>query len=62
MKITEMEIFPIEMAYGQPYEQATGVTSVAKKVIIRVCTDEGIVGLGEASTVLTGRTGEAPKP
>lgn len=59
MKITKLEIFPVAMAYSQPYEQATGVTSVAKKVIIKIYTDENIVGVGEASTVLTGRTGES---
>lgn len=59
MKITKLEIFPIAMAYGMPYEQATGITSVAKKVIIKIYTSEHIVGVGEASTVLTGRTGES---
>lgn len=59
MKITRMEVFPIGMAYGRPYEQATGVTAMARRVIIKLYTDEGIVGLGEASTLLPNRTGES---
>jgi L-alanine-DL-glutamate epimerase-like enolase superfamily enzyme len=59
MKITRIEVFPIGMAYGTPYEQATGVTEMARRVIIKLYTDEGIVGLGEASTLLPNRTGES---
>jgi L-alanine-DL-glutamate epimerase-like enolase superfamily enzyme len=59
MKITGLEVFPIGMAYGRPYEQATGTADVAKRVIVKLHTDEGLVGLGEASTVLPDRTGES---
>lgn len=59
MKITGMEVFPIGMAYARPYEQATGVTEMARRVIVKLHTDEGIVGLGEASTLLPNRTGES---
>lgn len=59
MKITRMEVFPIGMAYARPYEQATGVTRMARRVIVKLYTDEGIVGLGEASTLLPNRTGES---
>lgn len=59
MKITKLEVFLFEMAYARPYKLATGVTSVAKRVILKVHTNENIVGFGEASTVFTGRTGES---
>ena len=59
MKITKLEVFPIGMAYARPYEQATGVAPMAKRVVVKVHTDGGIVGLGEASVVLPNRTGES---
>ena len=59
MKITRIEVFPIGMAYAKPYEQATGVTKMARRVVVRLYTDEGVVGLGEASTLLPNRTGES---
>jgi len=58
MKITDYEIFPIGMPYAEPYIQATGVTKMARRVILKLHTDEGIIGLGEASTLLPNRTGE----
>ncbi len=59
MKITKVEVFPIGMAYARPYAQATGVTEMARRVVVKMHTDEGIVGWGEASTVLPNRTGES---
>jgi L-alanine-DL-glutamate epimerase-like enolase superfamily enzyme len=59
LKITKVEVFPIGMPYAKPYEQATGVTKVARRVVVRLYTDEGVVGLGEASTLLPNRTGES---
>jgi len=59
MKITRVEVFPIGMPYAKPYEQATGVTKMARRVVVKLHTDEGIVGLGEASTLLPNRTGES---
>ena len=59
MKITKLEVFPIGMPYAHPYEQATGVAPMAKRVVVKVHTDGGIVGLGEASVVLPNRTGES---
>lgn len=59
MKITKVEVFPIGMPYAKPYEQATGVTKMARRVIVKLYTDEGVVGLGEASTLLPNRTGES---
>jgi len=59
VKITKVEVFPIGMAYAKPYEQATGVTKMARRVVVKIYTDEGVVGLGEASTLLPNRTGES---
>lgn len=59
MKITKVAVFPIGMPYAKPYEQATGVTKMARRVIVKLYTDEGVVGLGEASTLLPNRTGES---
>jgi L-alanine-DL-glutamate epimerase-like enolase superfamily enzyme len=59
VKITKVEIFPIGMPYAKPYQQATGVTRMARRVIVKLHTDEGVVGLGEASTLLPNRTGES---
>ena len=58
MKITNYEIFPIGMPYAEPYVQATGVTKMARRVVLKLHTDEGSIGLGEASTLLPNRTGE----
>lgn len=59
MKIAKIDIFPIAMAYGKPYEQATGTTDMARRVVVKIHTDEGILGWGEASTLLPNRTGES---
>lgn len=59
MKITKVEVFPIGMPYAKPYEQATGVTKMARRVVIKLYTDEGVIGIGEASTLLPNRTGES---
>src|SRR5438093_13540978 len=59
MKITKIDIFPVGMAYARPYVQATGVTDMARRVVVKVYTDEGVIGWGEASTLLPNRTGES---
>ena len=59
MKITKLDVFPIGMAYARPYAQATGVTEMARRVVVKMHTDEGLIGWGEASTVLPNRTGES---
>jgi muconate cycloisomerase len=59
MKITKVDVFPIGMRYASPYVQATGVTEMARRVVVKIHTDESIVGWGEASTLLPNRTGES---
>jgi L-alanine-DL-glutamate epimerase-like enolase superfamily enzyme len=59
MKITRIEVYPIGMSYPKPYQQATGISEMARRVIVKLYTDDGIVGLGEASTLKANRTGES---
>lgn len=58
MKISKVEVYPTVINYMAKYEMAVGTTKIGQRVIIKVFTDEGIVGLGEASFVITDRTGE----
>ncbi len=58
MKITKVEVYPILIPYMRKYEMAVGSAEMGQRVIIKVFTDEGIVGFGEASVVIPDRTGE----
>lgn len=58
MKITKVEVYPILIPYMRKYEMAVGSAEMGQRVIIKVFTDEGIIGLGEASVVIPDRTGE----
>jgi len=58
MKITKVEVYPILIPYMRKYEMAVGSAEMGQRVIIKVFTDEGVVGLGEASVVIPDRTGE----
>ena len=48
MKITEIETIPLRLPFAQPYKisQGAGRESI-ETLIVRVHTDEGIVGIGE---------------
>ncbi|MEP9394043.1 enolase C-terminal domain-like protein [Gordonia sp. VNQ95] len=48
MKITEIEAIPFAIPYRKPLRFASGEVSVAEHVLVRVHTDEGIVGVAEA--------------
>ena len=50
MKITGLELFLISIPFAKPYHlsKVYGTLYDAKSVILKVHTDEGIVGLGEA--------------
>ena len=50
MKITEVELFHISIPFAKPYHLSKlyGTRYDAESVILKVHTDEGIVGLGEA--------------
>ena len=50
MKITAIELFHISIPFAKPYKlsRVYGTRYDAEAVILKVHTDEGIVGLGEA--------------
>ena len=50
MKITGLELFDISIPFAQPYRlsKVYGTLENARAVIVKLHTDEGIVGLGEA--------------
>ena len=50
MKITALELFHISIPFAKPYKlsRVYGTRYDAEAVILKVHTDEGIVGLGEA--------------
>lgn len=58
MKITGMEIWPITIPYKKPYTTALGTAPSGTHVILKLFTDQGIVGLGEAAIIIPDRTGE----
>jgi L-alanine-DL-glutamate epimerase-like enolase superfamily enzyme len=51
MKITRIETIPVAIPLLRPMNIASGVVPAGNHVVIRVHTDEGLVGLGEASPV-----------
>ncbi|QTI68431.1 mandelate racemase/muconate lactonizing enzyme family protein [Gordonia polyisoprenivorans] len=48
MKIIEIEAIPFAIPYRKPLRFASGEVSVAEHVLVRVHTDDGIVGVAEA--------------
>ena len=48
MKITEIEAIPFAIPYTKPLRFASGEVHAAEHVLVRVHTDEGIVGVAEA--------------
>src|SRR5919198_4002765 len=48
MQITRVEAIPFCIPYHEPIHFATGVLTSAEHVLVRVHTDEGIVGQAEA--------------
>ncbi|GAA1598436.1 mandelate racemase/muconate lactonizing enzyme family protein [Kribbella karoonensis] len=48
MKITEIEAIPFAIPYRKPLYFASGSVEVAQHVLVRVHTDDGIVGIAEA--------------
>lgn len=48
MKITEIEAIPFEIPFARPFAFASGAAAVADHVLVRVNTDEGLVGHAEA--------------
>src|SRR3954454_384286 len=48
MKITRVEAIPFAIPYSKPLVFASGEVRVAEHVLVRVHTDDGIVGIAEA--------------
>lgn len=48
MKITAIEAIPYRIPYRKPLKFASGEVHTAEHVLVRVHTDEGVVGVGEA--------------
>jgi len=49
MKIASIETTPLFCKFKQPYHWAQGITYGAPVVLIRITTDQGVVGIGESS-------------
>ncbi|MFQ5693395.1 MAG: mandelate racemase/muconate lactonizing enzyme family protein, partial [Nitrospinota bacterium] len=58
MKITRAEVIPVSLPYNATYDLSSWVVTHAHHVVLKLHTDEGIVGLGEASIIVPDRTGE----
>ena len=50
MKIVKVEVFPVSLPLKKPFRIALGTMSHSPHAVVRITTDEGIVGYGEAST------------
>ena len=48
LKITRVEVYPVTISYPEAYVMASSSTAARDEVIIKVHTDQGVVGLGEA--------------
>ena len=48
MKVTDVELIPLALPFERPYVTARGTLDAREMFLIRVQTDEGIEGLGEA--------------
>jgi L-alanine-DL-glutamate epimerase-like enolase superfamily enzyme len=48
MKITQVEAIPFAIPYVKPLQFASGEVHVAEHVLVRVTTDDGVVGVAEA--------------
>ncbi len=59
MRIIKISVYPVSIPYKKPFQISTGLAREGKHVIIKIHTDEGIVGLGEAAVIIPDRTGES---
>lgn len=58
MKITNMEVIPLMIPYRVAYQTANGIQPYGSKILVKLHTDEGIVGIGETCHINPDRTGE----
>ncbi len=61
MRIVDVKVFVAELEYFEPFTIALGTSTISRNVVVRILTDEGIVGWGEASPSrrITGETVES---
>lgn len=48
MRVTELELIPFALPFARPYATARGTLARREMLLLRLLTDEGHVGLGEA--------------
>ena len=58
MIITGIEIWPVRIPYKSAYTTSRGTVRHAEGVVVRIVTDTGLSGLGEASFLFPDRSGE----
>jgi L-alanine-DL-glutamate epimerase-like enolase superfamily enzyme len=49
LRIKDVEIYAFDIPLTEPFRVSLGVISAANDVLVRIVTEEGLVGLGEAS-------------
>ncbi|MEM3730442.1 MAG: dipeptide epimerase [Candidatus Bathyarchaeia archaeon] len=60
MGIKQIEVYPVTLAYHEPFRIAPGASTESHNVIVKIVTDYGVIGWGEASPSqrVTGETVE----
>jgi L-alanine-DL-glutamate epimerase-like enolase superfamily enzyme len=60
MGIQQIEVYPVTLAYKEPFRIALGASTESHNVIVKIVTDYGVVGWGESSPSerVTGETAE----
>ena len=51
MKITHIEAIPVRVPRPQSFKSSLGVQLASENAVVRVYTDEGLIGIGEASSI-----------
>ena len=51
MKITAVKAIPLRVPRPQPFTSSLGVSPASENAVVEIHTDEGLVGLGEASSI-----------
>ncbi|MEM3700102.1 MAG: dipeptide epimerase [Candidatus Bathyarchaeia archaeon] len=60
MGIQQIEVYPVTLAYREPFRIALGASTESQNVMVKITTDYGVLGWGEASPSerVTGETVE----
>lgn len=59
MKIVRLELLPVSIPYRATYVVALGKIQNCESLIVKLHTDEGVVGVGEGHSILVDRGGES---